>query len=176
MKHAPFAAAQPKTAAVSESFRLKSILAPIDFSARAMCAFRYAARLAAQIGGKVIILHVVEGPLVYSAYSPAEEEKLAYEAQHKLDRACQHEAGKLEEIETMVRLAVESVPEEIVLAAREIEADLIVLPANPSGGFRHNFFPSTIDKIERHAPCPVLMVPVPASAEEKAGDFQRYSA
>jgi len=56
---------------------------------------------------------------------------------------------------------VESVAEEIVLAARDVMADLIVLPAHHRALLGHTLFANTADKIARHAPCPVLMVPVP---------------
>jgi nucleotide-binding universal stress UspA family protein len=160
MKNAPSAESNGKTATHDESFRLKTILAPVDFSENAMCAFRYATRLAEKTGGKVIVLNVVENPLVYPAFASEDQEKIANEAQHRLYQTCQADPANSEDVETMVRIGVESVAEEIVMAARDVGADLIVLPARHRALLGHTLFANTADKIARHAPCPVLMVPV----------------
>jgi nucleotide-binding universal stress UspA family protein len=161
-----------RTAVEDESIRLRTILAPIDFSDEAMFAFRHASRLAEEVGGKVIALNVVESPNIYPAYEREEEEKLEGEAQHKLDQMCQTEAINPDKVETMVRLAAESVSEEILAAARDVAADLIVVPVSHLAVFRHALFGHTVDKIVRHAPCPVLMVPVPSPAAERIEDHQ----
>jgi nucleotide-binding universal stress UspA family protein len=171
MKHAPFAESNDRDLADNKSFRIKTILAPIDFSEHSMFAFRYATHLAEKIGGKVIVLNVVENPLVYPSYGPGEQEKVAAKAQQRLYKACQSDAVNPDDVETLVRLAVEPVPEEIVLAARDVAADLIVVPAHHRTIFGHALFSTTVDKVERHAPCPVLVVPVPPHATEKLEDF-----
>jgi len=129
----------------------------MDFSENALSAFRYARRLAANTGGKVIALNVVENPLVYPAFSPGDQERIASEAQRRLYEACQANAANAE---TMIRIGVDSVAEEIVLAARDVGADLIVLAARHRALLGRTFFADTVDKIARHAPCPVLMIPV----------------
>ena len=149
-----------KPVRVDVSFRLKTILAPVDFSKNAMAAFRYASGLARKTGGKVIVLNVVENPLVYPAFSAGDQERLAQEAQGKLYAACQADAANAEDVETMVRIGVDSVAEEIALAARDVSADLIVLPARHRALLGRTLFANTADKIARQAPCPVLMVPV----------------
>jgi nucleotide-binding universal stress UspA family protein len=158
MNNAP--SVKSKATRKDESFRLKTILAPVDFSEDAMRAFRYAAHLAETSGGKVIVLNVVENPLVYPAFSAGDQERIAGETQRKLYQACQAEPAISDEVETMVRIGVESVAEEIALAARDVAADLIVLPARHRASLGRAFFANTGDKIARHAPCPVLRVPV----------------
>jgi len=160
MNHASPVKSNGKTVAHDESFRLKTILAPMDFSENALAAFRYARRLAANIGGKVIALNVVENPLVYPAFSPGDQERIASEAQRRLYEACQANPANADNAETMVRIGVDSVAEEIVLAARDVGADLIVLAACHRALLGRTFFADTVDKIARHAPCPVLMIPV----------------
>lgn len=135
-----------------------------------MFAFRYATHLAEKMGGKVIVLHVVENPLVYPSFGPGEQEKFASEAQQKLYHACQTHALNPDDVETLVRLAGESVWEEIILAARDVKADLIVVPAHHHL-FGHALFASTVDKIERHAHCPVLTIPIPSPSGEKLEDY-----
>jgi nucleotide-binding universal stress UspA family protein len=148
----------------AESFQMKTILAPIDFSQSATAAFRYATHLAEKVGSKIVLLNVVEGPPGYSLYEASDQEELAAEAQHKLDQSCQSDAVNSENVQTMVRVAVDSVWEEIIEAARQVEADLIVLPAHDETVLDHLLFGDTVYKVVRHAPCPVLVVPPPQPA------------
>jgi nucleotide-binding universal stress UspA family protein len=159
MKNAPSAELNGKMAARDGSFRMKTILVPVDFSKDAMRAFRYATQLAEKTGGKVIALNVVENPLVYPAFASGDQEKIANDAQYKLYQACRADTANSEDVETMVRIGVESIPEEIVVAARDVMADLIVLSAHHRALLGHTLFANTADKIARRAPCPVLMVP-----------------
>ena len=157
MKHAPEVESNGR---IINKFKLKTILAPIDFSDEAMFAFRYATRLAEEVGGKVIALNVVENPIAYPSFGPGDRETSASKAQQRLYQACQTDAANPDDVETLVRLAVGPVAEEIVMAARDVAADLIVVPAHHRGVFGQNLFATTVEKIGRHAPCPVLMVPV----------------
>jgi nucleotide-binding universal stress UspA family protein len=56
---------------------------------------------------------------------------------------------------------------EIVEAARELGADLIVLSTHGHTGLTHALLGSTAEKVVRHAPCPVLVV------REKEHEFVR---
>jgi nucleotide-binding universal stress UspA family protein len=47
---------------------------------------------------------------------------------------------------------------EIVEAAREIEADLIVIATHGHTGLKHVLLGSVAENVVRHAPCPVLTV------------------
>lgn len=49
-------------------------------------------------------------------------------------------------------------------------ADLLVLASRGAGGFRGLRFGSTADQVVRHAPCPVVVVPVDAGAEGRGLD------
>jgi nucleotide-binding universal stress UspA family protein len=48
--------------------------------------------------------------------------------------------------------------EEICKLAREIEADLIVLPTRGHSGLKHVVLGSTAERVVRYAPCPVLVL------------------
>lgn len=136
-----------------------------------MSTLRYATSLAEKVGGKVIALNVVQNPVVYPVFTAEDQEAFVNEAQNKLYQACQAESAKAQDVETMIRVGVESVAEEIALAAHDVAADLIVVAAHESGGFGPTLFANTADRIARHAPCPVLMVPVPAAAPGKLEDY-----
>jgi nucleotide-binding universal stress UspA family protein len=47
---------------------------------------------------------------------------------------------------------------EIVAAAKQMEADLIVIATHGHTGFKHAIPGSTAERVVRHAPCPVLVV------------------
>jgi nucleotide-binding universal stress UspA family protein len=150
--------------------QFKVILAPTDFSERANAAFRYATQLSRTLGGQVILLNVVQSPAV-TVYEPFDQEKLACQAQTRLDRVCHHEHAEQDNVETMIRFTGEPVWKEIVFAARESGADLIVLPPEDRPKLSHFVFGSNIDRIVRHAPCPVLMAPPLWLTRAK---YQRY--
>ncbi len=48
--------------------------------------------------------------------------------------------------------------DEIVKAAKELDADLILLATHGYTGLDHTLLGSTAEKVVRHAPCPVLIV------------------
>jgi nucleotide-binding universal stress UspA family protein len=163
MKNCPILESNEMAAAADTCFLLKTILVPVDFSERAEFALRYAAHLAERVGAKVFVLNVVEKPVLYPLLGSVDEEETATEAQRKLDQMCQTETSGFEDFETMILLAAESLPEEIAFAAREVAADLIIVPSEHRG-FHHFLLANTAQKIERFAPCPVLTVPIPSEA------------
>lgn len=153
--------------------QLRTILAPIDYSQPAMFAFRYALSLAERFGGKVIALSVVQNPVVYPAFTEEDEQEFVDQAQRKLYAACREVAGKPRDFEIMVRIGIESVAEEIDRAAQDVAADLIVVPANHRAAIGRILFGGTGERIARHAPCPVLMVPV---LSQPIGKLEEYAA
>ncbi len=157
----------PALEAARDAVQFKTVLAPVDFSDVSLRAFRYAARMAEKYGARIVALHVVENSLGYYGFDAAVGDALVSEAQHRLDQICREAKVHPECVETMVRLPVDSVAKEILLAAREIGADLIVMPANQHGGFALGLIPNTADIVGRHAPCPVLFVPPPIPAGGK---------
>lgn len=47
---------------------------------------------------------------------------------------------------------------EIAEYAKQIDADLIVIPSHGHSGFAHLFLGSVAERVLRHAPCPVLVL------------------
>ncbi len=153
--------------AVPDRLQFHTVLAPVDFSDASVRAFRYAARIAEKYGARIIALHVVENSLGYYGFDATVGDALVSEAQQRLDKICREAKVHPECVETIVRLPVDSVAKEIVLAARDLAADLIVMPANQHAGFAFGLIPNTADRIGHHAPCPVLFVPPPIPAGGK---------
>jgi nucleotide-binding universal stress UspA family protein len=128
---------------------IRTILCPVELADESRPALAQAAGLAAAFGAELQVLHVTD-----SAPGTAEERDVR-------DALC---AWVPDGVRTSCRLR-EVVrrgkpAEEILLAARESDADLIVLST------RHKLFQdvtvlgATVARITRHAPCAVLTVPL----------------
>jgi universal stress protein A len=140
----------------------RTVLVPVDFSACSRHAFQYALRFASRHGSRIILLHVVE-PVVY----PAELGFPSLAALPPQSEYQQLAAARLSELQA---LAVESAASvqtkvrvgqpyaEIARAARELNADLIIISTHGHTGLRHVLLGSTAERVVRHAACPVLTV------------------
>jgi universal stress protein A len=141
-------------------FRLQTILVPVDFSSFSSKALDYAVAFARQFGATIVLVHVVE-PLVYPenymavpAVSQDINDSLMKAAEEKL--ATQREGVDSDRVKVMTRLGRPYV--EITDAARELEADLIIIATHGHTGLKHVLLGSTAERVVRHAPCPVLTV------------------
>jgi universal stress protein A len=61
------------------------------------------------------------------------------------------------EVNAMLRTGLD-LHDEIVRAAKNISADLLVLSTHGYTGWKHLFFGSDAEKILQHAPCAILIV------------------
>lgn len=139
---------------------LNNILVPIDFSWPSKKALLYAVPFARQFGAKITLLFVLEPP-VYTGdigYVPLEVddagslkaagEKLGELARQAMDPELLDQA--------LVRTGRPF--QEITDAARELDTDLIIIATHGYTGLKHVFLGSTVERVVRHAPCPVLTV------------------
>ena len=140
-------------------FKLNRVLVPVDFSDCAKKALQYAVPFAKQFGATIVLLYVVQ------PYVPVPE-AAAVDAERLLDRMRadgERELKKLRD-EVAVKVPAETVlrvgrPEfEIVQAADEIDADVIILSTHGRTGLRRVFLGSVAEHVTRHAHCPVLIV------------------
>ncbi|MDB6032813.1 MAG: uspa protein [Verrucomicrobiales bacterium] len=142
--------------------QIKRILVPIDFSAQSIKALHYALSFAGQYGAKLIVLNVVE-PAIYPSelgYIPSEiaalHENVMKNAKERLRELVSKRLPSETATEHQVRVGSPFL--EIAAAAKEMEADLIVIATHGYTGLRHVFLGSTAERVLRHAPCPVLTV------------------
>lgn len=158
----------PAVQLVPAVLNIKSILVPIDFSAESEKALVYAVPFAREFGAKLTLLHVVEPihpmdlrksfPDVAKSFTPVmEKDKVMAECE-------QHLARVVKDIEIEPEL-VENVAarygrafNEITDAARAAKADLIIISTHGHTGLEHVLLGSTVERVVRHAPCPVLVV------------------
>jgi nucleotide-binding universal stress UspA family protein len=142
-------------------FRIRRILVPIDFSASAEKALRYAVLFAEQFDAKITLLHVVPVPYyptelgAFPATIPTTGPSTGtLQARLDADAARFIPAGLHER--TLCRVGVAF--DEICSVARETEADLIIIATHGHTGLKHILVGSTAERVVRHAPCPVLVV------------------
>ena len=88
-------------------------------------------------------------------------DELQRAAQHRLDRVVREELGD-EVAEQVERVALAEAPAPALLREAE-EADLLVVGSRGLGGFKGLLVGSVSQQVTTHAPCPVLVVPPPAS-------------
>jgi len=135
------------------------MLVPTDFSSAAQNASSYAFELARSFGSEVIFVHVLplSMPVTFDArpidYPPA----LRPECDAMLESVVQ--AARAKGVKTarwIVRVGIPT--HEIVEAARDLDADLIVIATHGYTGWKHFTIGSTAERVVRAAHCPVLVV------------------
>ena len=140
---------------------IKRILCPVDFSEFSRHAFDHAVAVARIHGSEITLLNVspIAIPADQFAYEPV---KLSEEGRNRLLRCladlAETEGTKTVTVHCAVREGVD-VHQEILKAADEMQADLIVLGTHGRSGFQHLVLGSVTEKVLRKASCPVLTVP-----------------
>lgn len=137
-----------------------------------------AAPIAAGVGARVTLLHVLAEPPV--AYAPLVERDVEPEAiasrSDALSRLLRELSGQLSErgVETEIRFRFGPVAEGILHAARDVGADLLVVGTSPAGGeIRRYLLGDLARDFLGAAPCPILFVRTGTSLWRKVyGDFK----
>ncbi len=137
---------------------LKRILVPVDFSSCSKEALDFAALLARQFGASLTVLNVVTPYYAVDPYGmnpPGDfEPDLVSCANKQLDHLVGQALPPEVAAQTLVRRGRPA--NEIIEAAKDLDADLIVIPTHGHTGLQHVVFGSTAEYVVRHAMCPVL--------------------
>jgi nucleotide-binding universal stress UspA family protein len=146
--------------------RIGAILHPTDFSGNAREAMVYSLALAIEFESPVHIICIVnraalEGDeLLLGTLASSELESIglrnAQERMEELVDWIRKEAPGVK-VTTEVVIGIPFV--EIVKSARTRNSGLIVMGTHGRSGLAHLMIGSTAEKVVRHAPCPVLVVP-----------------
>lgn len=144
----------------SGAFNLKRVLVPVDFSDCSKKALAYALPFARQFGAEIVLTYVLE------PYAPVPElttvdwdlilarmRESGATALHKLRDSLGEEGVK---IKTELRIGQPA--REIISAADEFDADVIILSTHGHTGLKRMFLGSVAEHVTRHARCPVLIV------------------
>jgi nucleotide-binding universal stress UspA family protein len=148
------------TAPTAAAFRLKQILVPVDFSECSRKALRYALPFAKEFGAGISLLHVVETAYVMGEFGAVDYVAMAADLTTEAERQLRELAGAEIGSSAAWKIAVRQgrPATEIAEAARELEADLIVIATHGRTGLKHALLGSVAENVVRHAPCPVLTV------------------
>jgi nucleotide-binding universal stress UspA family protein len=140
---------------------LRLILVPIDFSKTSRKALQYAIPFAQQFGAKILLLHILEPYMTFTADAdfapPIVDNRLVKNAALKRLEGVEKKYLP-KEIRAGCKVRVGSPFREITECAKINKADLIILTTHGHTGLKHVFLGSTAERIVRHAPCPVLTV------------------
>lgn len=132
----------------------KKVLFPTDFSTLSDAAIDYAAALAKEGGGELLIVHVEEPPIAYGAgemyYGVSEPDTQA------LTKMLHAVAPTDPSVPCRRRLLIGNPADEIVRLAEEENVDLIVMGTHGRTGFKRFLMGSVAEAVVRRAECPVL--------------------
>lgn len=139
------------------------ILVPVDLSELSERALAYAAELADKLSAQLTVLYVVAEPsavlpdmmMPVPVAAPDLDDLTAAGKQALADLIAAKNLGRLNP-RTEVRVG--DAGEEIVEAAADLNADLVVIGTHGRGGLKHLLLGSVAEHVVRKAPCPVLTI------------------
>lgn len=139
--------------------RFERVLVAVDESAVGTDVIPVAEALVTCTGSKLAMVCVADlrGVGVTETAPPLEvtAARLKEDAQRVLDEA----AKQLEQVKDPLKMVRAGIPDrEIVAAAKDWHADVIVIGTHARTGLAHWFQGSVAESVVHHAPCPVLVV------------------
>jgi nucleotide-binding universal stress UspA family protein len=136
----------------------RKILIPVDLSSYSLVAVQYGQEVAALFDAELVVLYVDE-------HSRKQHESASTNAQFETRRkeligVVQRLLINNNLVQRNMRIEVRfgSPVREIIHAAEELQADLIVMSTHGRTGLRHVLVGSVAEKVVRFAKCPVLTV------------------
>jgi len=143
--------------------RIRTIVAPTDFSAGAERAARVAHTLLRgfEDHARLVLVHAFHMPIEYTAYGPIPTavgylSDVGADAQERLDLLAGGFAREGLTVETVAREGY--APDVIVEEATARNADLVAMGTHGRTGLAHLLLGSTAERVVQHAPCPVMTV------------------
>lgn len=144
----------------SSPFCIQKILVPVDFSECSRKALRYAVPFAKQFGASIALVYVTQINYAVGEFgmvdSPLMEGQLRDAADAALEKLLREEIGGAVPATKQTRIGRPA--SEIAAAAKEMDADLIIISTHGHTGLKHVFLGSVTENVARVAPCPVLVV------------------
>ncbi|MBL9214975.1 MAG: universal stress protein [Opitutaceae bacterium] len=142
---------------------MKTIIAPVDFSAITSEVIRAACSLAKATRSRLVLLHVVQIPIVIEPYGIANEamvEALSGSekfAARQLQQLAKHCSRRVKTVKT-IQYTGQAVPV-IIAKQMELKAQFIVIGSHGHGAVYDALIGSVAQGVLRRARCPVLVVP-----------------
>jgi nucleotide-binding universal stress UspA family protein len=137
----------------------KKILIAIDSEPIAAHAADVGAELARAVGAEMAFVHVIDPEVAYAADTGLQPDVLVASAKETARKLIADFRRTLPE-QTAARefIQIGDPLGEVVAAARDWPADLIVIGSHGRGGVERALLGSVAESVMRHAPCPVLVV------------------
>jgi len=121
----------------------------------------YAVELARRLESHLTLLHVVPAPYAIDytlgGIPDGKWEEVRHRADQKLEAALQRARIRYESVDTLVRVGSD-LHEEMIGAAREVNADLVVLSTHGYKGWKLLLFGSDAEELLIKIPCPVMVI------------------
>lgn len=150
---------------------MKRFLCPTDFSEPSQAAEGEAQRLAAALGAEIVLLHVMSEAPMWTESVRAAKVRQVFESQRTwATTALQTRADALAAAGVPARVVVATgVPcEEILRAARDEHADVIVMGTHGRTGLDRMLLGSVTERVVRQSACPVLTIRPPERIQKGA--------
>ena len=142
---------------------IERIIVPTDFTSTSDAALDYAALLALPLWASVHLVHVLQEPFLSQAPGefyipdvPAMRDQMRRDAETRLSRLKVRFVDRCAKVTTEVRFGGPS--EQIIAAANDHDAHLIVMGTHGRTGAAHFVHGSVTERVLRGARCPVLSV------------------
>lgn len=156
-------------ASVRQTDSIRNIFVAVDSSEPAKWAIERAVELARELGAKITLVHVLDVPPILDPALGFEDtlrkSDLIEAGRDTLNRAAEFVPAEL----LANRLLREGTADkQIVLAAEQLHADLVVIGTHGRGLIGRFLLGSTAEAVVRHATCPVLTVSHPRQTADAA--------
>ena len=142
---------------------LRKILCPTDFSEPSYEALKAANEFALHFSATLVLIYVVpiviDIPTSADFFIPSDIQTMEADAEKALQEVVDKRLSEKLRIRTM--LSIGAPADEIVSAAGDENADIIVIATHGRTGWRRLVFGSVAEKVVRLAPCPVLIIQSP---------------
>ena len=142
----------------------KMILCPIDFSELSIRAAEHAVGFARETSSRLLLAHIIHVP-TGELYQPDGHTLTFAEAtertRSRLADVQRTRLGGYANCECVVDVGDPYA--QLLAIATQRKVDLIVLAARGEGAVAHLLVGSVADKLIRHAPCPIFVLPRPAA-------------
>ena len=142
---------------------MKTILAPIDFSAESRRVVTEAVKLARMVDARVVVVHAVKPPAIVTELAPLVGEALQITAE--MERGARRKLHRLQKRltgqgVTVTTICQQGLPVPVILAnAEELRASYIVVGSHGHTAFYDLVVGSTASGILKRAGRPVIVVP-----------------
>lgn len=143
-----------------ETFSVKRILIPVDFSETALLALDHATFMAKLFKADIILIHVVEKFSfkidIRKKGDEVSDDRMIRERLSELAEGVKHQTGG----SVTILMKAGKIAKKIVEAANETQADIIILGTHGVSGFEEFFMGSNAFRVVTEAQCPVMSVQV----------------